>query len=46
MDGDLLKPGWCVLGSKRFGPSEEIPIEVFGQSTDCLCGLCDVVLFP
>ena len=35
-----------VFGSKRFGPSEEIPIVVFGQSTDCLCGLSDVVLLP
>ena len=21
-------------------------LECFGQSTDCLCDLCDVVLFP
>ena len=46
MDGDLLSLDDHGFGSKRFGSSEEIPRVVFGQSTNCLCDWCDVVLLP
>ena len=37
MDGDLLRPGWSWFGSKRFGPSEEIPRVVLdGPWTVCV----------
>ena len=46
MDGDLLRPGWPWFRFQKIWTELRNPKNGFGQSTDCLCDLCDVVLLP
>ena len=44
MDENLLRPGWSWFRFQKIWIKRRNPESGFGQSTDCLRDLCDVVL--